>query len=426
MSGTSDEGALRDYAAPEGQEPEAVDAAEGGRWHSARWSALGLAQLAARIERRGPEALASLPLERRLAAWDDAIGALLDPESDERRRLLPALVGTARLSPEGLSEALEVVLSGWCGPAARRLAARAPAGGERGLAAVALAGNVPGLAAQSLLPALVAGRPLLVKSASTEPLFAPALVAALARREPALGEAFAAVAFAGDDRARLEAAFGSARVVLGYGGDRAMAELAVACGDRLVAQGPKASVALVGGPLDPLTVGRALARDVALLDQRGCLSVHAVYVEGDAHELAEALAYGLAIEHRRLPPGPAEAASLAGVQQLRGEADLRGARVGGLKPLEGTVVLARDAEFLPSPGVRSVRVHAVASFGEAVEALEAWRGRLQGAALAGERAWATWPELGELGVSRVAKPGELQAADAGWANGGVDPFLVFG
>src|SRR5690606_19896657 len=108
-----------------------------------------------------------------------------------------------------------------------------------------------------------------------------------------------------------------------------------------------ASVALVGGRHDPLSTGRALARDIALLDQRGCLSVHAVWVEGDAHELAEALAFALAGEALRLPPGPADPQQLAIVQQWRGEAELRGARIAGLPPLQGTVVLAPDAAFRP-------------------------------------------------------------------------------
>lgn len=418
---------LADFALPPGLEPERVDVQTPG-FTAGRFDAPGLARLAERLASRGAQALAGVPVERRLAAWDDALAALLDPESDERRALFAPLAATARLSAEGLSEALEVVLGGWRGEAAARLAARAPL--RSGApppppAGVVLAGNVPGLAAQSLLPALLAGRPLLLKSSSAEPLFAAALIAALARREPALGEALAAVTFAGDAPDLVEAAFAACGVVLAYGGDAALGALRARLGGRLVGQGPKASVALVGGRHDPLTTGRALARDVALLDQRGCLSVHAVWVEGDAHELAETLAFALATEALRLPPGPALPEALAGVHQLRGEAELRGARIGGLAPEAGTVVLAADAAFRPSPGLRAVRIHGVADLGEALAALASWRGRLQGAALAGDRARATWAELGELGISRVARAGELQAAAAGWANGGIDPFDVF-
>jgi hypothetical protein len=416
---------LADFAVPRGCAPAHIETDASGRWRAGRFAPAELAGIAAHLAGHGARALASVPLARRLAAWDDAVAALLDPESEERRALFPALVGTARLSPEGLSEALEVVLGGWRGEAAAALAARARPVETPGLAGVVLAGNVPALAAQSLLPALVTGRPLLAKSATPEPLFAPALVAALAAREPALGHGLAAVVFAGDDEPALEAAFGTAARLLAYGGAPALAALAARFGPRLVAQGPKASVALAGGDYDPLGVGRALARDVALLDQRGCLSVHAVYVAGDGRELAEALAFGLAIEARRLPPGPAEARALAAVQQWRGTAELTDTLVGGLAPREGTVVLASGADFRPSPGLRAVRVHSLAEIVAATAALGPWRGALQGAALAGAAAEELGPELEALGVSRLAPPGELQAADAGWANGGVDPFAVF-
>lgn len=420
---------LADFALPAGAPPARVEWDARG-FAAARWSAEGLARLASRLAERGARALASVPVERRLEAWSEALGALLDPESDERRALMPALVATSRLSPEGLTEALDVVLAGWTGDAAARLAARAGSDGEASPAGVVLAGNVPGLAAQSLLPALLAGRPLLVKSASSEPLFAAALVAALARREPALGEAFAAVAFRGDEPGLARAAFAEAGVVLAYGGAEALAALGSELGARLVAQGPKASIALVGGAVDPLATGKALARDVALLDQRGCLSVQAVWVEGsaaDARDLAEALAFGLEIEEKRLPPGPADARALAAVQQLRGEAELREARVGRDRPAAGgTVVLAGAVAFRPSPGLRCVRVHEVGDLAETIAALEPWRGRLQGAALAGERALALEPGLSALGLSRLAEPGRLQSADAAWANGGIDPFEVFG
>lgn len=420
---------LADFALPTGTPPARIEWDARG-FAAGRWSAPELAHLAARLAERGARALASVPLERRLAAWDESVGALLDPESDERRALMPALVATSRLSPEGLTEALEVVLAGWTGEAAARLAARARSGGVSSPAGVVLAGNVPGLAAQSLLPALLAGRPLLIKSASSEPLFAPALVAALARREPALGEAFAAVTFAGGEPGLARAAFAETGVVLAYGGADALAALAGELGERLVAQGPKASLAFVAGEIDPITTGKALARDVALLDQRGCLSVQAVWVEGseaDAREVAEALAFGLEIEERRLPPGPADAHALGAVQQLRGEAELRDARIGRDRPAAaGTVVLTSEVAFRPSPGLRSVRVHAVARVGDALVALDPWRGRLQGAALAGEGARAISDELSALGLSRLAEPGRLQSADAAWANGGIDPFAVFG
>jgi hypothetical protein len=417
---------LRDWATAD-DDPLALDAIAGGRpWRAARWDAARLAAVAERLAARGAEALAAVPVERRLAAWLATVEALLDPESEERSELFPALVATARLSPEGLSEALEVVVGGAGAEAAEALAARAPRAGEAGVDGVVLAANVPGLAVQSVLPALVAGRPLLLRSPAREPLFAPALVAALVRREPVLAGAFAAVSFPHDREDLFAAAFGRCRRVLAYGGETAIAALRATLGERLVALGPKASVAFVAGARDPLAAGRALARDVALLDQRGCLSVQAVYVAGEARELAEALAFGLALEHRRLPPGAADPAAAARLHQLRGAAQLAGTLVGRLEAAAGSVVLERGAGFRPVPGLRSVRVHEVGSLDEALAALAPFRGSLQGAALAGEEALARGDEIAaRLGLARVAPAGRLQHPEAGWAAGGLDSFAVF-
>jgi len=402
-----------DFAVPAGCTPAAVVDDPRG-FVAARFTAAELDRVAERLAGRGADALAGIPLERRLEAWCAAVEALLDPESDERERLVRPLLATSRLSPEGLSEGLRLMLAGAGSAAAQRLARRAAGRRAPRLAAVSLAGNVPALAVQALLPAIVLGRPLLVKSASDEPLFAPALVDALVRREPALGEAFAALRFPGEEETLGRAAFARAERIVAYGGAGAIEALAARLGGRLVAHGPKASVALVGAPVDPVGAGRALARDVALFDQRGCLSVQAVWVEGDPLALAEGLAWGLALEHLRLPPGPIEAGAAAAVQQLRGVAELAGTAVGGLGIAQGTV------------GLRTVRIHGVDALDRVAEHLAPWRGRLQGVAVAGEAAGPAAQRLLPLGVSRIAPAGLLQEAQADWANGGLDPLEVFG
>jgi hypothetical protein len=416
---------LSDFAVPGPCRPRRVEEDPRG-WAAGRFDAGEVAALAARLGERGSRALDGIPLERRLEVWNGTIEALLDPESAERRALVPRLVATSRLSAEGLVEGLRILLEGVSSGPATALASRARGTVPRGgLAAVVLAGNLPGLAAQALLPALLLGRPLLVKSSRAEPLFAAALVAALAAREPALAEACAAVTFPGEDETLTEAALSGAERVLAYGGAQALGALAARLGARLIAQGPKASVALVGDDVDTLAVARGLARDIALFDQRGCLSVHAVYTAGEPRELGEALAWGLALEHLRLPPGTAPAAQWGAVQQLRGAAELAGRLVPRLDAAQGTVILEPAPEFRPSPGLRTVRIHAVGALDEALAALARWSGRLQGAALAGEAAWALAAQLEGLGISRLAEAGKLQHADAGWRNGGLDPLAVF-
>jgi hypothetical protein len=167
-----------------------------------------------------------------------------------------------------------------------------------------------------------------------------------------------------------------------------------------------------------------LARDVALFDQRGCLSVVAVYTAGDAEELAGRLEIELLDLARRWPPGPPVRPVSAAVQHLRLEAEMRGLRLSNLALRQGTVIVDPNPELKASPGLRTVRVHPLEDLERLPEILAPWKGRLQGAALAGEEVWALEPRLAELGLSRFAAPGELQSPDATWLNGGIDPLAA--
>jgi hypothetical protein len=185
-------------------------------------------------------------------------------------------------------------------------------------------------------------------------------------------------------------------------------------------------VAFVGAEVDPVGTARGLARDIALFDQRGCLSVQAIYTEGDPEELAAALAWALLLESARLPHGPIDAATAAAVQQLRAEADMRQGRNKDLQLdlAVGTVLVESKTFFRPVPGLRTVRVHSVSKLTDALPALAPWKGKLQGAVLAGLTADELAATLPLLGFSRLARAGELQSADASWANGGIDPLDV--
>lgn len=395
----------------------------------ARWTPEALAEVMAAL-RRGAAALAEIPDSDLLDAWAGTVEDFLDPASPERRSLDPDLARLCRLSPEGLAAGLEAVLGGVRrGPAAALLAE------ARGLGLrcdpspvfVALASNLPALAVQPLLPALALRRPVLLKSPSAEPRFAPAFLAALARREPRLAGALAAAAWPGGDRELEAPVLAAAGRVVAYGELEALNDLERRAPGRVVGYGPKTSLAVVGAEvgggaaLEEMT--RGLARDIALFDQRGCLSIAAVWTAGDARALAERLAEELGELARRWPPGPAGVVELSGVQSMRLEAEMREVFQEQLEPLAaGTVIVDPAPAFRPSPGLRAVRVHPLPDLGRLPAILAPWRGRLQGAALAGADAEALAPRLAELGVSRFAAPGELQSPDALWHNGGIHPL----
>ena len=374
----------------------------------------------------GAAALASLPERRLLAAWSDTVAAFRDPESAERRRLDAPLARLCRLSPAGLAAGLEAVLGGVGGKAAATLfaAARGHPAPPRTPVLIVLAANLPALAVQPLLPALALRRPAVLKSPSAEPLFAPAFVAALADREPALGEGLAALAWTGGDAILEAPLLAAAGRVVAYGERAALDDLGRRAAGKLLAYGPQTSLAAVAADADPRAVAAGLARDVALFDQRGCLSVAAVYAAGDAEALAAELAAELAEAADRWPPGPPDLAAAAAVRQLREEAALRGLVRWEVAPHlglgAGTVVLEPDPAFRPTPGLRTVRVHPLDDLGALPGLLAPWEGRLQGVALAGAAAFTLEPDLRRLGASRFTPPGELQTPDAAWRNGGVD------
>lgn len=377
--------------------------------------------------------------DRLLAAWAETVEVFHDAAAPARRELDPALGRAVRLSPEGLTAGLEAVLGGVAGERAAevfraaavlRAAAERRVEGPRPPVLVVLAGNVPGLAVQPLLPALALGRRVVLKSSSAEPFFAPAFVAALAGREPGVADLVTATTWRGGDEAVEAPLLAECDPVLAYGDAPAIAALERRAAGRVIAYGPKTSLAVVGPGADPAAVARGLARDVALFDQRGCLSIAAVYVQGDERR-AEAVATALAAELARLaglwPPGPATAGELAAVRHARDEAAMAGARLLPLEPTAGSVILDPRPAFRPTPGRRTVRIHSLADPLNLPRLLAPWAGRLQGLALAGLPAAADADlraALTPLGLSRFAAPGRLQHPDTRWHNGGIDPLEV--
>ncbi|HKI85116.1 MAG TPA: acyl-CoA reductase, partial [Thermoanaerobaculia bacterium] len=280
---------------------------------------------------------------------------------------------------------------------------------------------------QSLLPALAVGRPVIAKSPSEEPFFAPAFAAALSAADAHLAAALAVLRWRGGDDELETVVLDRAGRILAYGDETSTASLARRGASKTITYGPKASLAVVGETADLGRAAAGLARDVALFDQRGCLSVHAVFTASDATKLAGRLAEELSRLAETLPPGPAVPSEVAGLRQALAEAELRGLEhvsLGWPTSGHGTVIVDPEPHLRPSPGLRCVRVHPLPDLSRLPGLLASWSGKLQGAALAGEGAWELVPALTALGFSRFTAPGDLQATDALWFNGGIDPLAA--
>src|SRR5262247_401505 len=186
----------------------------------------------------------------------------------------------------------------------------------------------------SLVAPLVLRSPVLAKEAARDPV-TPRLVArSLEETDPALGRAIAVVSFRRADEERT-AALLEADCVAATGSDETIAELWARVPDarRVVARGHRFSLAALGpeatrGPA-LRRAAAALALDVALWDQLGCLSpvsVHAVDPDPQAADrVAEALADALQRAEVRWPRGRVDRGAAAAIVRERAEAEMRAA-----------------------------------------------------------------------------------------------------
>ena len=367
---------------------------------------------------------------RPLAVTMDALAAAA-PRWRRDAALAAALPDVIRLAPATVdagvafaSEALDAkAIAALVSRAYGAGAAQAPPPDGPALVAHVLASNVPALALPAIALACLAGAAVLVKSGRDDPLSAPAFAAALRDLDPELAATIVTAYWPGGDVEREEAVFGRADVVVLTGGSPALQALASRVRRRMIAHGPRVSAALVGrDALGDPALPDALALDVALHDQRGCLSPHAVYVEGtsdDAVGLAERLGAALDRMARRLPPGPASLADRAARRQLVAEAEWDGATVVCVGDA-GTVLYDPRPAFRPGCGGRAVRVHPLSKPAD-LPALLA-NDTVECVALAGVDPRALVPALRARGVSRLCAPGSMQRPPLGWPRAQLAPL----
>lgn len=330
-------------------------------------------------------------------------------------RLRADLPASSRLSEAMIAEVLPLAAAALDADAMVELAAR-----ERGdtdgpaLVAAVVASNVPALAVPAIALACLAGAAVLVKSGRGDPLSAPAFRRALAAVDPDLAATVVAAYWPGGTREVEDALLGRADVVVASGGDVTMEALRRRLGSRLVAHGTRWSVAA----LDVRTVrdlepaAAALARDVALYDQRGCLSPHVALVVGDHDAFADALVRALAAARAVLPPGPATLEERAAVRLAVEEASWAGTHA-VRRGLGGAALVETWADVRPGPGGRTVRVCPLASLADLPAVLPA--GQVECVAIHGDGA--PLEALRARGVARVCRPGRMQEPPLSWPRG---------
>jgi acyl-CoA reductase-like NAD-dependent aldehyde dehydrogenase len=297
------------------------------------------------------------------------------------------------------------------------------------LVAHVLASNVPALALPAIALACLAGAAVVVKSGRRDALSAPAFVRALADVDPELAATIVTEYWRGGDLAREDALLARADVVVLTGGDEAIAALAGRARGRVIAHGPRVSAAALGRSAldDARGTAKALALDVALHDQRGCLSPHAVYVETGGEVSPRAFADRLAGEldeiARSLPRGDAGVEERAAARAYAHEVEwLPGGIV--LETAGGTVLYDELTTFRPTPGLRTIRVHPLDDLRLLAEAFPA--GTIECVGLAGVDAAPLAAGLRAKGASRLCPVGGMQQPPLSWPRGQQPPLGALG
>jgi hypothetical protein len=376
----------------------------------------------------------------------DALGAVLDRLSDsgspERLQLLQQLPEATGFSRPVVEEGLQRALAGWTSGALHALV-EAELGAEHRIArgfpvtSVLLGGALPPPTIISMIAPLVLRSAVLVRPASRDPVTPRIVFDALRAANPTFGRAVEIVPFAHDDTGAM-AVFQSAGCVVATGSDEAMRAVArtVEPPKRLVCYGHRVSVAVIGPEARSGSAleeaAAALAEDVALWDQLGCLSPVAVWLLGEreiSEEALESFENAFAKVEKRLPRGTldpqegaawSDACATAEMRAASGEARLRG---GTSAPW--ALVAEPDPAVRDSPLHRFLRIHPARTLEDLAAALAPLAPHLATVGVAGldsER-----PGLVEafssLGASRVCPLGTMQAPPLRWCHDG-QPVLL--
>jgi hypothetical protein len=307
------------------------------------------------------------------------------------------------------------------------------------------AGTVPGVATTSMIRSLLVKSAVLLRPSRNDLTWSAIFAKALAEALPDLAGCMAVLHWKAERSLLTDLVLSSVDLVVAYGSDETLDRIrkSIPLATPFVPYRHRLGVALIGrealGRSDPNGPGSAMesawnvARAVALFDQRGCVSPHAVFVEegGDVTpELwADLLAEALKKVERDLPSGPLAPRSGAAVQQVRGAAEVAEGlgkgwvRHGGASA-PWTVLVLPDEPLVPSCLNRVVRVVPVSEGPEALTSLQAWAPFLQSVGLEGFGSRQAFLEerLARLGASRIVGVRSMPWPEAWWHHDGGSPL----
>ncbi|MEI9940814.1 MAG: acyl-CoA reductase [Pseudomonadota bacterium] len=327
----------------------------------------------------------------RLEPLFESARSLADASTERGQRARERLIASSGLSAQGVDFALLRCLE--TAPDEAEIAALIRSTPSAQVAHVLLSANVFVAAHRAIAIALAASERVRVRASRREPEMAELLLAGAPGSFQLVNDLSA---HAGD---RLWA----------YGSDETMDEVAVTlpAGVAFHAHGSGFGVAVLNGPHSESGLGAllsALAEDIVLFDQRGCLSPRVLLVNAEqasAAELARELARELALLEQRIPRGQLTSQELSEIAKYRDTAHFTG------KVFEaglGFVTLGHTGSWVLPPTGRNIHVLVTS---DAVATLTPYRPLLTSCAFAGE------PSAGKalqraLPGARVCRFGQMQ------------------
>lgn len=401
--------------------------------------------LATALQRAQEETLASRPVADLMAVLEEAARRWQNPSWSYRQQAEEWLPRLTPYSQPVIAQGLEDTFAQLQRPALKALlweefgdpavldrfcprttgTGRVRALGPR-LTTHILAGNIPGLGVLSLAHALLVKSASLVKSPTAEPLLTALFARSLAEVDATLARCLAVLWWPRErtDLTRTACEVAEAVVVTGQDETIAAVRALTPVTTRFVGQGHRLSLALVGRDTDWETAVQAVARDIVLFDQQGCLSPAYVLVEeggsARAGDFAQRLSQALAAASVEFPRGRSSPEMAMRIQHWRDTAALVGATVYAPKETDWTVVYDPQAAVNVGSLSRFVVVRPLADLQAAPEALRPWQGRLQalGWAVSPGRQESLAERLAPLGLSRLCPLGQMQHPPATWHQDG--------
>ncbi len=377
-----------------------------------------------------------------------ALAATFDAWRDRgyapRRETLGAIGAARGWSAALLEQSLDALLAPFTPAALREFARTANQAGA--LIGMIMPGNAPGAGMHELTAALLSGCGVMLKTATAEPLTCAAIARTLRATDAEVGARLATFNWSREAAAASAALAGACDWIAAFGADATIADLNRQAADAPGASRPpvgfgaRYSGAVVAGleqasEAATAALAAALARDVSLFEQLGCLSPHQVMVETATAEAARAFARRMAAALERAaastPPSaeiPLEAA--AAIRRMRESARWRA--LGGDREVElregggwgerprWSVIYDDRADFTISPGYRTLTIARFAGDDDLRGRLAPFQGQFEAFALAAPdaRADALRRILRGHGATFVCAPGAMQSPPLAWPHGG--------